>query len=333
MARSSWAAQVHRNEREAARRRKELVAYSRAQAVWQEHQRAQYEVNVFENQIEFLNSMHKDCGETWDWRHLAVRQLPPPPSEGHAYEEAARRVAADYAPSFLEKTFGGATKRRAQLQQSVEQARQQDVQLFQAAQAEHAGQVEMSNWERATAAGIIAGDLAAYHTVIEHLSPFAELVESGMTVSIDALQLDVAVVRCVVADNSVVPSEEKKLTASGKLGTKKIAAGTYWSLYQDYVCGCALRVVREMFALLPLPRIIVNVAISGVDSSTGRHGQVIILTMSVPREVATGLRYATLDPSDSLKNFPHRIKFKKTSGFEAVEPMSVSEAFITSATR
>jgi hypothetical protein len=165
--------------------------------------------------------------------------------------------------------------------------------------------------------------------VITYLSPFSELTESGMNVSVAVLRHDVAVLRCVVDDESIVPQEEKKLSAAGKLQTKRIAAGTYWGLYQDYVCGCALRIAREVFALLPLPRVVVNVSRPGIDSATGHSRGMDILAVSIPREVAAKLHYNALDPSDSLVNFPHRMRFKKSSGFEPIEPIAADESFIT----
>lgn len=32
----------------------------------------------------------------------------------------------------------------------------------------------------------------------------------------------------------------------------------------------------------------------------------------------TRLNFEHLDPSDALQNFPHKMKFKKTSGFENI---------------
>ena len=123
-----------------------------------------------------------------------------------------------------------------------------------------------------------------------YLSPFAELVYSGMNVAVDVLRQDVAVLRCMVRDNSAVPREEKKVSAKGKLTSKTMAVSMYWGVYQDYVCGCALRVARETFALLPVPRVVINVAIAGLDSSTGHDAESTILAVSVPREIAESER-------------------------------------------
>jgi hypothetical protein len=329
---TSYAAHAKRVERDAARRRKELAAFLRTQAVLAEQQRAQHKVNVYENQLEFLGSMHKDCGPIWDWRMVASRQPPTPPQPTHAREQEAALHLQAYRPSFFEKLFGGEKKRRAELSRSMEHARHYDAQVFATAQAEYAADVEMHRWEQRMAAAVLAGDLGAYRAAVDHLSPFAELSESGMRVTLDELRHDVVVLRCAVADKTVVPTEEKKLTQGGKLGTKKIPAGTYWALYQDFVCGCALRAAREIFSIVPVPRAVVNVVVEALDPSTGHARANTILAVSMPRETTYGLNFNALDPSDSLKHFPHRMKFKKTSGLEPVEPMSANESFVTTMT-
>ncbi|MBI5161247.1 MAG: DUF4236 domain-containing protein, partial [Micrococcales bacterium] len=125
-----------------------------------------------------------------------------------------------------------------------------------------------------------------------------------------------------------VPKEELKLTAGGKVSNKDMPAGRYWALYQDHVCSCAMRMARETFAVLPVSRAIVNVRATRLDSSTGHPGSVTLLGVNFLRDVVGRLNLATIDPSDSMKNFPHRMKFKKTAGFEPVEPLTADEQWV-----
>jgi len=324
---------ARRIEREAARHLRELDSYGRAQTVWEERQRAEHEASVYESKIEFLVSMHKDCGPIWDWLKVATNHAPSWPEPTHLLEEQAVAAASSYKPTFFEALFGGEKRRRADFKLAIAEAQQREAQALVAARAEYAQQLERFQWERQVSAAVLAGDLKAYRTVIDDLSPFSELVDSGMNVAVDVLRQDVAVLRCMVRDNSAVPREEKKVSAKGKLTSKTMAVSTYWGVYQDYVCGCALRVAREIFALLPVPRVVINIAIAGLDSSTGHDADSTILAVSMPREIAAKLNYDALDPSDSLKNFSHRIKFKKSVGFEPVDPMSADESFITTSGR
>jgi hypothetical protein len=371
-------------ERAAARERRELAARSKEAARWEEQRRAEHEVKVFDNQVEFLLSMHKDCGPMWNWRAVSTRKppapphptrmheeqvrawaaanTPPEPTPRQDFEQRARAEASRYQPTLVEKVLGQDKKRlaeheaaiaaaqrqdahahayaRAQYAQHMErvaweiaQAQQRDAHAYGEARAEHAREVERFQWELQAAAAILRNDLGAYRTVLQYLSPFAELIESGMEVSVTDLRLDVVVLQCVVEDDSIMPREEKRLTAAGKLTSKAMPANRYWAIYQDYVCGCALRAVREVFALLPVPRVVVNVSAARIDTATGRYSHPTILALSAQRDAVQRLFFETLDPSDSLVNFDHRMKFKKTSGFEPVEPIKADDAFITTGAR
>jgi hypothetical protein len=73
--------------------------------------------------------------------------------------------------------------------------------------------------------------------------------------------------------------------------------------------------------------------IAGVDSSTGHDAYLTILAASIPREIAETHNFDALDASDSFTNFSHRMKFKKSSGFEVVDSISADESFITTGRR
>jgi hypothetical protein len=108
-----------------------------------------------------------------------------------------------------------------------------------------------------------------------------------------------------------------------------MAAGKYWALYQDHVASCAIRIAREAYAVLPIERVIVNVRVLRLDSRTGHMEQPTILAVHFMRETLTHLNFQALDPSDALTNFPRRMKFKKTAGFDPVEAMTSDEQWIT----
>ena len=48
-----------------------------------------------------------------------------------------------------------------------------------------------------------------------------------------------------------------------------MAKGRFYEIYQHYLCGCALRIGRELFVLLPIDEVLINVITVGVDSRTG----------------------------------------------------------------
>jgi hypothetical protein len=54
-----------------------------------------------------------------------------------------------------------------------------------------------------------------------------------------------------------------------------------------------------------------------------------ILAVHFTRGTLARLNFAAIDPSESLKNFPHRMKFKKTTGFDPVDEMTSDEQWVT----
>ena len=93
-------------------------------------------------------------------------------------------------------------------------------------------------------------------------------------------------------------------------------------MYQDYVCGCALRVAREIFALLPSMMVIVTTTSDVLNTSTGHLEVQPVLSVAMPRVTLEGLNFDSLDPSDSLNNFVHNMRFLKTKGFRVVDKIT-----------
>lgn len=96
----------------------------------------------------------------------------------------------------------------------------------------------------------------------------------------------------------------------------------FCELYQDYVCGCALRIARELFSFLPLSRVAVHVQTDVLDQATGHMVQQTILSVCMPRAILSQINFKAADPSEAMSLFPHRMGFKKTKGFIGIKPLS-----------
>jgi hypothetical protein len=289
---------------------------------------AEQEVAAYESDRDYLLSLHTECGPAWNWEQVAGQLPPRPPAPSHKGEAEAKGAVDAYEPSFVDKIFFQAGKKRSTLEHRLTRARDEETAANAKAQTEYEQQIERHKWETRIAAGILRGESESYREAIEGIAPFAELSEAGTTVNVLAIQKDVITLQCVV-DRKVLPEEEKKLTASGKLTVKTLAQTAKWTMHETFVSSCALRVAREAFAVLPIARAVINVSESGVDTSTGQDSLLTLLAASVDRAVLEGFRFETIEPIASLKNLPNRINFKKSSGFEPVEPMTDQESFMT----
>lgn len=316
-------------ERESMRQHRELQRREAEIAKYSEQVRARHDFDRFTNYLDLLVSVHKDCGMVWDW-HAIAREEPPahPLRTGH-HEGVAQKALSDYKPGFLQKLFGGDKKQITALKRSVVQAHQTDDAEYLQAVQRHQQAYTAWNMRKTQAEHILARDVRAYPTVLHMVGALNELSAFQIQVALTATEPDAIAFSCHITDDQMVPRDELKLSAAGKLSEKPIPTGRYWELYQDHVCSAAIRVARETFAVLPLSRVLVNIGPVRMNTSTGHLEAITYLAVHFTRDALGRINLANIDPSDSMKNFHHRMKFKKTTGFEPVEPITLDENWIS----
>lgn len=325
----SMEAAARRVEREARRQHNELLRQQKQLQKMMERERAAFEVQLHENRIDLLRSIHKDCGTAWDWTAVYSAPVPTPPARTHSREQSAQLALDSFEPSFWDKLVRRVESKRQVLSLAVKQARDAEESEYLEAVAEH--QREMANWQerREIAGRVLAGDLQAFKQVIEEVGPFSEISDLGSGVGFKFQNTSVIDVTLTINGQDVIPNEIKSLLQSGKLSSKKMPQGQFYELYQDYICGCVLRAAREIFALLPFETAIVTAVGDVVNTQTGYLEERPLLSVAIPRRTLSKLNLDTIDPSDSMKNFVHRMDFKKNKGFmivERIEAASLSPA-------
>lgn len=287
------------------------------------------EVAQFERYLQALVSTHKDCGPLWMWGALATATPPPAPVRRNGREMAAMAAAQAYNPGFFDRMLGGAQQKALALQQDLERARLEDQREYDEALIQHRAVCGVWDHRRQLAAGILARDPNAYRAALQHASPFGELEAIGIRVAVAEAEQDAVALRCEIVNDECVPSEELKLTASGKKSSKAMASGRYWTLYQDWVCSSAIRAAREALAVLPIPRVVVNAGRVQANTMTGHPASVTFLAVQFLRATLDRLNLDAIDPSDSMRNFPFRMKLRKTEGFEPVMAMTLDERWVS----
>ncbi len=167
--------------------------------------------------------------------------------------------------------------------------------------------------------GILTGDPEACQVALDYLGPFQTFQQLGSSLNV-CITRPWCVEAWLTANNErIVPTEALSLTATGKVSRRAMPIGRYWALYQDHVCSAALRVAREVFALLPIPVTLVHVAYPCTNTQTGMPDRYSILSVAFEREAFAALNLNAIDPSDSMANFEHRMKYKRNTGFEPIE--------------
>lgn len=326
----SLAAAQRRSERAARQRHNALVKRQSLLAKMAEIERATYEVEVYENRLDVLSSIHKDCGETWDWAMIRAAEPPAEPVNSCQHEQAAQSQLDNFKPSVADKILKRADRKRNELAREVEAARQLDEQSFHEDQATY--EHEHAEWATTCdlASRILAGDPKAYIQAIEQLEPFQEMGELGSAIEFQAGNGSLMELSIHVNSEEVIPKEIKVVLKSGKLSIKAMPKAKFFEIYQDYICGCVLRCAREAFALLPVEMVIVTALGEVLNSKTGHQEETPILSVAIPRKALARLSFESLDPSDSMSNFVHNMKFKKTSGFSPVEKLTARDLQLAS---
>ena len=309
------AATERRQQRDAKKRQRELERQSKEMAKLSALEQARLEVDTFENNLEVLLSVHKEQTAPMDWIGiLASLPLAPPCKQSHHELKMRRRLAI--SPGWQNATA------------AIQQAQQKDEQNYQEALRMHA--LEHSEWEKLStlARRVLVGEHEAYIEAINDLSPFAELANIGS--SLHFTVHSGRIMECVLNTNGrkAIPAEVKSLTASGKVSVKPMSKARFVEIYQDYICGCVLRVAREIFGLLPVDTLIISAAAESLDTSTGQTLNRPFLSVVLRRDILKTLNFDMLDPSDSILSFTHRGDLKasrKTGDFEVVAPLTLSD--------
>ena len=315
-------ASVRAAEREAKRRQRELERQLKEQERLEELELAALQVAEHETYLEILTSVHKDCSVPVDWHAMLTAEEPLEPSRHSAAENAARAAADEFSPGLMDRLLKREEAKRADLETEVERARMADSSEYQRAVEEW--RQARKDWEdgRELAKRVLSQDPESLIEAIKVVEPFSEIGDLGSAVNF-CIEDDGPLEAIVsVHSDAVIPNESLSLLKSGRLSTKQMPKGKFNELFQDYVCGCVLRVANELFALLPVDAVVVTAEDTLLDTATGHVAPTPIVSAYIPRETLDRMNLDLLDPSDSMVNFIHRMSFKKTKGFEGVKKLT-----------
>lgn len=318
-------AAAKRADRHAKRRQRELLKNQIAYEKMQELEKAAYEVDVFENYIDVIQSIHKDCGDSVDWLKISTSQEPAKPLIISDNERQAIARLNSFAPSFIDKLFGKVTSKRQKLEKEVSIAKVKDTQINSTNLSQW--NIDVEEWKErvSLARRLLNGDISAKIDIIKELNPFSEIDHLGSGVKFTIQENGLLIVTINVHGANIIPKEQKTLLKSGRLSIKSMPVSRFNEIYQDYVCSVVLRVANEIFSILPDDKLIINVEDHLLNKSTGHLEPQSLLSVYITRDGVSRLNMEYIDPSDAMNNFIHNVNFKKTKGFEPVNEVKVPE--------
>jgi hypothetical protein len=319
-----------------------------------ELEQAAFQVKQYDNYIDRLLSVHKDCCEEYNWHELANANPPPQPKfreipklkeipEIHDNEKYYQNIIDTYKPTIFAKIFGIDKRKIKKWQNLLINGREEDVKKtrlnIKQAQKDYETNLENYNneceqlekkyreeYEEYTglinfANSINRGDLTSYVHVIQDVDPFNEIKDFGSEVEFTICTTAKAKAIVKIHDDTVIPKQSKSLLKSGKLNIKDLPIGRFNEIYQDNICSVSIRIARDLLALLPLEEIIVTAKGNHLNKSTGKIENVPLLSVLFIRETMNNLNFDAIDPSDTMKNFKCNMSFKKGQGMDAVKEL------------
>lgn len=319
----SISAAAKRADRHAKKRQREIEKRQKQYAKMQELEQAAYEVEVFENHIEIVQSMHKECGDEINWSQIVLSNEPSKPLFSNMLENKAAKLKEEYKPSFIDKLFKRVETKLSAMNLAIESARQKDTENHES--SVQAWNQKYEDWTDSVeqAKKVLAGSPEAKIEVIKEMGPFSELSALGSSLRVSISDTSLITVNVQIHSEDIIPNEQKSLLKSGKLSIKKMPVGRFNEIYQDYVCSSVLRVAREIFAILPDEFVQINATDKLLNKATGHLEESNVLSVYIPRKTLEGLNMDAIDPSDCMQNFIHNMSFKKTKGFEGVAAVNV----------
>ncbi|MCL2154027.1 MAG: DUF4236 domain-containing protein [Leptospirales bacterium] len=267
------------------------------------------QVQQYNNFVNSLKSIHIHCDDNIDWGYINSLNEPYNPTGIGQRQARAIEAYENYKPNLFESIFKSLAKRKKNmLFQKIEEAALED-------------KAEYDEWQKLNELSkrILSGDIDAYFEVINEMNPLDDLLEYGSDFEFGANNGTAMEVEFRVKSEEIVPNYSLSLTQTGRLSNKDLTKTAYFDLVQDYVCSCSLRIACDMFALLPLNKVIVHAVDNILNGVTGCYENITILSVVFERDIINRLNIQNIDPSDAMSNFQHNMKFQKTAGFKSVD--------------
>ena len=144
---------------------------------------------------------------------------------------------------------------------------------------------------------VLNGDIDTYLEIIQDLNPLDDLLDYGFGFECGTDNANTMVVEFTSRQDEILPPRNT------------MTAIEYNDLLQDYVCSCAVRVARDIFALLPVSYVIVH-AVS--DEQT-------VLSVKFERRIFMKMKFQGTDASNLVYKFSNNMAFNREYGFSPVQ--------------
>lgn len=240
------------------------------------------------------------CGKTVasETRRTTRNDYPPISTQTTSYmNPEPMPLAAPLSASFVEEPRQISTEKIKSIHKSVDDSVDWTEVLCNPNPPDETYNREMWRYYHSVAGSVLNGDIDTYLQVIYEVNPLDDLLDYGTGFEFGTDSSKLMEVEFVVNDRALSNARYSMSVAE------------YNDVLQDFVCSTAIRVARDMFALLPIKLCTVHAVLN----------QDTILSVQFDRQTLTKIRFNFADPSEVISQFTNRMDFSVNTGFCSVE--------------
>lgn len=270
-------------------------------------------VRGYEKFVDDITGLHKKCSDKISWEDILNSPEPFETGEIGPKEKQAQYEFDTMQPTFFEKINKSAfDKRLEEAHERIAAAKEEDFRDYE----------EWEN-ERFLAGKIINGDVECFNQAIAYCNGFDDFKDHFETIDFSSDDASYIQADVTININESIPEDKIYYNTSGKPAYKKMSATEMYDLAKNYVYSLTIRIARETYAILPVSQIVVNVR----DNKDNGMGDELILSVCFETDQFEVIEFEKLyNPEEYIEKLVHNVNFKKTKGFESVEPLLIEKA-------
>lgn len=293
---------------------KKLIKKTGNRSVFEQYTSAEdpaAEVDAYQDDIALITTLHhfEDYPSGIDWQKVKNEEEPFRKGETGPNEKDALAFIDENRPGLFKRIFAKSAW-KDESDRILEEARKTDDELYTA-------------WanNKKIAERIIHDDKESCLKALEDIKMSEELGFYISSMDFCYADDDSLKVELSLSIDDFIPEEFKTLTPTGRLSVKKYTKTDYYEIANQFVSGLVLRISRNLFNLLPIEDVFVNVWELEENKYSRVEEKKRILSILVDREAFENIRMDQVNSFDALEYFRHEVRFVRTRGFNEVEEL------------
>lgn len=270
-------------------------------------------IKEYEYLMFIIKNIHKFSAEIVDWNN--VKQIAEPFNINDLGPNATleKQKIDEYEPSIIEKTFKSKLEKKHEYFKSkMIDAMKKDEDIHNSWRS----LIDLSNL-------ILKGHINSYFKAIMLISPFEDLLDLGIDFEFGTDDPNIMHVEYVIDSSKIIPYY--KLSAKmGVLNKANFDREEYNLLIRDYVISCAIRIARDLFAIIPIDKASVHIVDHKFNIKTRQSEKITAFSINIDKKNLESIDIELNSPINIINNFNYNINFDVYDGFSNVNRVSMA---------